>query len=193
MLGSVDGVHRGYTRGWAFDPGAPTSRLIVRMVDATGAVIARGLADRYRADVHKAGHGDGHYGFALPVSDPRVLGTARFLCGPLGAELPRPGHGNGGAGARIFAHAGLMIRLDQPPGSAALSGWAIDRANPAERRVIRLRAERQTIAEQRATLFRPDSIEAGSDGFHGFSLALVRQTAPLFLDDLASGREFRIA
>ena len=193
IVGSIDGVHRGHTRGWAFDLAEPTSRLSIRMVDASGGVIAHVLADRYRADVQKAGYGDGHYGFAVPISDLAVVETARFLCGRLGAELPKPGSNTGHIASRTFVRGGYVLCLDQRPTGPSLTGWAIDRHHPQERRIIRLRAGQQTLAEQRATLYRRDSVEGSSDGFHGFSLPVPANTGALFLVDLASGLEFGIS
>ena len=193
VVGGIDGVHRGYTRGWAFDKADPTSRLSIRMVDAAGRVIAEALADRYRADVQKAGYGDGHYGFAVPVSDPALVATARFLCGRTGAELPRPRPNTGKPAGRTFNRGGYVLRVDQHPAGPALTGWAIDRHHPEERRLLRLRAGRRTLAEQRASLYRGDCTEANGDGFHGFSLPLSPHTGSLFVDDLASGLEFRIS
>lgn len=191
IVGGIDGLHRGHVRGWAIDLAEPTSRLAIRMVAPSGDLIAHALADRYRADVQKAGYGDGHCGFAVPVSSLPVVETARFLCGKLGTELPRPSAGT--PAHRTYDRVGYVLYLDQRPTGPSLTGWAIDRQHPEERRLIRLRAGRQTLAEQRATLYRRDSMEANSDGFHGFSLPLPSRTGRLFIDDLASGLEFGIS
>jgi hypothetical protein len=192
IVGCVDGMHRGHARGWAIDLEEPASRLTVRMVAPSGRLIAQGLADHYRADVQKAGYGDGHYGFALPAADAHGIEAARFLCGRLGTELPRPGS-RPARGAKIFRHGGYVLCLDRAAAGPVLTGWAVDRHHPDERRVIRLRAEGQPFAVQRATLFRRDSIERGSDGFHGFSLPWPSDRRPQFVDDLASGLQFRIS
>jgi len=191
VAGSVDGLYRGLARGWAMDLDEPTSRLTVRMVDASGRVIARGLADRYRADVQKAGYGDGYYGFALPAA-PHILEVARFLCGGRSTELPRP-NSKRGRRPKTFQRDGYVLCLDPGTAGSVLTGWAIDRHHPEERRLIRLRADRQSLAVQRATLYRRDSLDGGSDGFHGFSLPLPPHGGPLFVDDLANGFEFRIS
>ena len=197
VVGWVDGVHRGQIRGWALDPAAPTSRLIVEAVGEKGQLIARVLADRYRADVHKAGYGDGHHGFAVRFDDLIAPGKARFLCRRSNIELPGelrcavsvPGK----HGTRTIERAGYFLHLDRLPGGSCLTGWAVDRRSPDERRQLRLRAGRRPLAVQRATLFRPDSIERNSDGFHGFSLPLPSDTGGLYVDDMASGLEFRIS
>lgn len=193
VVGWVDGVHRGQIRGWALAPAAPTSRLIVEAVGEHGEPIARVLADRYRADVHKAGYGDGHHGFAIRYDDLLAAGKARFLCGRSRIELPGAAYILGKQGAKTFERASYVLHLDRLPGGPSLTGWAVDRRNPGERRQLRLRAGRQPLAEQRATLFRPDSVERNSDGFHGFSLPLPSDTGGLFVDDLATGLEFRIS
>lgn len=193
VVGWVDGVHRGKVHGWTLDPAAPTSRLIVEAVGEQGQPIARVLADRYRADLHKAGYGDGHYGFAVRYDDLTAAGKARFLCGRARIELPGAASIPGRQGARTFERAGYVLHLDHKPGGPCLTGWAVDRRNPEIRRQLRLRTGRQPLAEQRATLFRPDSIDRNSDGFYGFSLPLPSDTGGLFVDDLASGLEFRIS
>lgn len=191
VVGCVDGFHHGKARGWAMDPDEPTSRLVVRMVDASGSLIGQGLADRYRADVQKAGYGDGYYGFALPVAGATVASAARFLCGKLGTDLPRPPP-KLGSSAAIFRRGTYTLWLDQPAAGPVISGWAVERHQPAGRRLLCLRGDRKVLCEQRATLYRPDSIEGGSDGFHGFSMPRPRDTIQLFLSDVVSGLEFRI-
>lgn len=193
VVGSVDGIHRGQLRGWAMDLAEPTSRLIVQVVDDSGETIARLLADRYRADVQKAGYGDGHHGFAMQVVGPRTIAKARFFCGQPITELPQPKLVPGNPDTRILERADYVLCLDQGPARPCLTGWAVDRRHPEERRTLRLRTGQQPLAEQRATLFRPDSIERGSDGFHGFSLPLPSNTDRLFVEDLAGGLEFRIS
>lgn len=192
VVGSVDGLYRGQARGWAMDLDQPTFRLTVRMVDASGRVIADGLADRYRADVQKAGYGDGHHGFALPAADAHLVEGARFLCGERSTELPRP-NTKAGRRPRTFRRERYVLCLDQSATGPVLTGWAVDRHHPEERRLVRLRADGQALAIQRATLYRPDSIDGGSDGFHGFSLPLPPHAGRLFVDDLASGLAFRIS
>ena len=65
----------------------PSSRLTIEVVDARGDVIARTLADRYRADVARAGHGDGYCGFAVACSRLEAAGVPRFFCAEPRAEL----------------------------------------------------------------------------------------------------------
>ncbi len=176
------------------DLAKPTSRLVVEVADESGEVIARLLADRYRADVQKAGYGDGHHGFAMQIVSPDAIGKARFFCGRPLTELSRPKLVPGRPTTRTtFEHADYVLCLDQGLAAPCLTGWAIDRRHPEERRKLRLRAGRQPLAEQKATLFRPDSIERGSDGFHGFSLPLPSNTDHLFVEDLAGGLDFRIS
>ncbi|MDB5580901.1 MAG: glycosyl transferase family 2 [Bradyrhizobium sp.] len=193
VVGNIDGIHRGQIRGWAIDLAEPNSRLIIQVVDESDKVIVELLADRYRADVQKAGYGDGHHGFAMPAVSPRAMEKKRFLCGKPLTELSQPDLVSGNPGTRLFERADYVLCVDQIPATAHLTGWALDRSHPEERRTLRLRSGRQTLAERRATLFRCDSLERGSDGFHGFSLPLSSSTDHLFVEDLASGLEFRIS
>lgn len=192
IVGNVDGLHRGRVRGWATDLDEPVSRLTIRMMDTSGMVIARGVADRYRADVQKAGYGDGYYGFALPASDAEMARAARFVCEKDGIGLPSPLLGREGA-LKTFRRGSYILCLDKSGAEPTLAGWALDRNQPKERRLLCLRTERNILGEQRATLYRPDSIDGQGDGFHGFCLPVPRYSGALFLEDVVSGLAFRIA
>jgi hypothetical protein len=193
VVGSIDGIHRGQIRGWAIDLTEPSSRLIIQVVDESDKVIAELLADRYRADVQKAGYGDGHHGFAMPAVGPRDMEKKRFLCGKPLTELSQPNFVPVSSGARLFERADYILCHDRISASPHFTGWALDRNHPEQRRNLRLRTGHQTLAERRATLFRSDSLERGGDGFHGFSLPLPSNTDHLFIEDLAGGLEFRIS
>lgn len=168
----------------------PTSRLVVHVADPSGAIVTSTLADRYRADVQKAGYGDGHHGFAVPASN--LDAGARFFCGRQQTELSAAKPDTGKSRSVTLERAAYVLHLDERPGTSGVSGWAVDRLDPGERRQIRLRADDQPLVTQRATLFRPDSIDRGGDGFHGFSFPLPPHAGRLFVDDLASGLEFQI-
>jgi hypothetical protein len=171
----------------------PSTRLTIEVVGQAGEVIVRVLADRYRADVQKAGHGDGHYGFAVPS---RKLGpdrNARFFCGEPSVELNRLPPVPDVSRTRTFERGGVLLHLDYHLAGPSVAGWALNRNRIDDRRQLVLRAGKRPLSAQRATLFRPDSMQHGGDGFSGFCLPLPTDTADLFIDDVASGLEFRIS
>jgi hypothetical protein len=174
------------------DVSQPSMRLAVDIVSESGEAIMTVLADRYRADVQKAGYGDGHYGFAVQSSKLRAIRRPRFFCGQPRVEL-RPPSRPAAAGAKTWERASLLLHLDGHPTGPRLAGWAMDRDRLGERRRLQLRAGSRFLAVQRATLFRPDSMAAGGDGFHGFWMPLPPDTNNLYIDDMTTGLEFRIS
>lgn len=53
--------------GWAFDSAAPATPLSIAIIEADGAMVAAGLANRYRDDLVDAGCGIGWCAFSLRV------------------------------------------------------------------------------------------------------------------------------
>jgi hypothetical protein len=91
LSGFVERVSRNAAHGWARDPTDPQRRLLLEAV-VDGQVLARAEADSFRGDVADAGHGDGHCGFRLDLSEHalglgdrvltvRVAGTGQVLAG----------------------------------------------------------------------------------------------------------------
>jgi hypothetical protein len=68
--GYLDAASRTQVSGWAWIPGHPDEPLALEVLD-NGEVIARVLANRYRADLKAASIGDGRHGFELLI--PRGL------------------------------------------------------------------------------------------------------------------------
>ena len=66
LRGRLDDVERRRINGWACDPEAPETRVVL-VVLLNGAEIARLAADRYRPDLAEAGIGDGRHGFELEL------------------------------------------------------------------------------------------------------------------------------
>jgi hypothetical protein len=64
--GNVDGLFERAVHGWAQDPDRPETRLDL-VIRADGREVARGTADRHRADLVAQNIGDGGYGFRIPV------------------------------------------------------------------------------------------------------------------------------
>jgi autotransporter-associated beta strand protein len=64
--GYLDSASRTKVRGWAWSPDHPDASLVLDVLD-NGEVIARVLANRYRADLRAAGIGGGRHGFELTI------------------------------------------------------------------------------------------------------------------------------
>lgn len=86
--GALDGFDGRRVHGWAFDPAAPSRRLVVEIVVAGRATAV--VADESRPDLAAAGKGDGLHGFSLILDDPihpasivvaRLAATGQDLAG----------------------------------------------------------------------------------------------------------------
>ena len=66
-IGYLDKVGAGMVQGWACHVPEISRRLVVRLY-LDDQFVAEGVADQQRDDVRDAGHGDGQYGFQLPVA-----------------------------------------------------------------------------------------------------------------------------
>lgn len=64
--GHFDDIVNGHADGWVLIPQQPQRRAEVEIL-CDGRVVARGLADRFRADLRDAGIGDGHCAFSLAI------------------------------------------------------------------------------------------------------------------------------
>lgn len=162
--GLVEGVVDGRLTGWAFDPNSPFERVVVSMLDPDrGRVTA--VADRYRADLHLAGYGDGHVGFAIPL---RGGTPAGIVAGPDDERLPdSPIEPASTADVPELRVGTVVLRLDPPHLSGRrVSGWAVDSRDPFRPLRLGLAAQGRMLNETRASRFRPD--RAGA--FCGFVL-----------------------
>jgi hypothetical protein len=76
--GYVDGVLGADVLGWCCRPGDYDVRLAVEIF-VDGATVASGTADLPRADVARAGYGDGRFGFRIPLPRACADGAAHTL------------------------------------------------------------------------------------------------------------------
>jgi hypothetical protein len=74
VVGSLDTIADGTCYGWAVVPGTDNAIEIGIAVDGT--VMAGGLADRFRQDLHEAGHGSGNHAFVIEL--PASVRDSRF-------------------------------------------------------------------------------------------------------------------
>lgn len=91
IVGRVDGVRNGKVYGWAFNSDNPDEHLEIK-VSRSGAVIAAGFADRFRADLPEAGIGKGDHAFdiALPPEISSFHGVIAIARSALDGEAPLP-------------------------------------------------------------------------------------------------------
>jgi hypothetical protein len=83
----IDGIDpRGNITGWGWAPKRPQQRLDVNAYVGEE-VVSFGTANLPRADVKKAGYGDGNYGFSLPLSGSLLDGRPR----PFSIRFEAPG------------------------------------------------------------------------------------------------------
>jgi glycosyltransferase involved in cell wall biosynthesis len=66
LRGHVDAIRHNFISGWAHDPEQGESPVKLR-VTANNRLIGQVLANRYRADLEKAGFGNGNKSFSLPI------------------------------------------------------------------------------------------------------------------------------
>lgn len=185
-IGYIDGHSRGQIRGWVVDLEFPGQRVVVHVESARGRDRRQVIADRYRADVHKQGIGDGYCGFAVPARFFPASARIRFLCGQPLRELGRFTLPAPGRRATTFRKGPLVVRLDRRPASDGLTGWALHRQDLEDRRRLLLCANGHILASQTATLFREDSLAEGGDGLHGFSLPPIDVSRGLTVVDAST-------
>ena len=135
IKGFVDGCVAGEIRGWARDPSRPTGRVHVIALEGDR-VVAEALADQPRADLVKAGHGDGRHGFRLRLPAALLDGQPRRLhieaiVGGQPVKLRKgeveltPAEPEGGApSASAAARAAAATAIVEPePAPLALAVW----------------------------------------------------------------------
>jgi len=190
VVGFVDGVIHGHLCGWVYHPATPRHRLTVAVRDRSGRRRVA-LADRYRADVQRCGHGDGHYGFSLltgGLDDTSAVevtahGATTQLPIAYGDDLTIPPH--------IFTSGPYTLCADRGATAHFVSGWAVDVRFPLRRRTLRLLSGDHVVGQQRATLYRREVANAVCDGYYGFLFPcpLRSLTAPV-LQDVETGALF---
>ena len=91
----------------------------------------------------------------------------------------------------MVARGRYILSVDRMTQGAALTGWAIDAADPTRRRLLVLRRDGAIVARQWAALYRAELVVDGRDGFHGFGLPLP-DSGDIALEDAALGLHFAV-
>lgn len=171
-LGRFEGRRGPMLCGWAFDASAPGVRQRVVLSGTSGTKLCL-TADRFRADVLLAGHGDGHYGFSVPAArlgDPAMVQCRWADNGVLLEGNPLPTD-EAARPLALVRRGRWRLRVDGvPPGDNRLSGYAVDLARPGMRLRLGLSGPDGELDRARACLYRADCEGPGNDGFHGFVL-----------------------
>lgn len=135
VTGHFDHVTDGKASGWAYAPQSPDSRRTIEIL-ANGILVARGTADLPRADLARAGIGDGGHHFSLRLSYELHDGNEHALVardadtGVILAGGPHP-----------FQTAPRQFDLDLMPRAHALKQLSHELADPS-RAPLRSRANR---------------------------------------------------
>jgi hypothetical protein len=163
-------------------PGDPGKALDVTLATSDNAVTVR--ADRFRADLQRAGLAEGCYGFSVAAADlPGYRVGVNCVWADLGLALPGSPWSAPVNPGKTFTHGKVRLRVDTPlSGDRRLTGYVFDAAEPLHRVKLGAICEGALRDAVVASLYRSlDGDEAG-DGFHGFNLSLP---APLRM--LAAG------
>lgn len=175
VVGFVDGIADTLLAGWAFDPQSP-SRFLAVDIRTDRDVSVTVAADRYRADVHALGIGDGHCGFSVALRELGQFSAARIVISSIGAELPGSPVRFCDAAPPLRMIGSAAIRLDSLcPARMAISGWAVDVQDPSQRCKLSVRMPNGMRHCTRATLYRSDIALPNVDGFHGFHFEVPLQ------------------
>jgi len=174
IRGHHDGAHRTRITGWAQDPSAPERRAPI-VVICNGAVIARVAADRYRADLEKAGIGDGRHGIDVALGEALAI-DQRFeielRCADDWSLLPgspkiiEKAIEECRSGVDAFGE--LRGHIDDAD-HLRLRGWVQDVSNPTLTVALVISANDKIIGRVLANRFRDDLKKAGvGKGRHSF-------------------------
>lgn len=189
IVGWVDGVNRDRLNGWVLQRSLPQRRLTVELTGSSGMKVLV-LADRYRADVHQAGFGDGHYGFSIPMRHLAGQSAIRLVTGQPQIILGRVELSptiTAIASSDFFQCASYSLKIDRPAGPL-LTGWAFSQSEGHRRHILSLRIGENIVERRRATLYRPEIISEHCDGYHGFAFPLPESTKrSLALEDVETG------
>jgi hypothetical protein len=169
LPGRFEGLQRGWLIGWAWNPAQPLARVTVELLGDDG-TRRTALADRHRADVEIAGFGDGCYGFAAPAAPFRDARRIECIFSHSGFTLAGSPLVRGRSGAAVPVRRGsLAFAFDASRcGDPAVSGYAVDLAQPHRRLRMTLADNRIPLESTRACLYRPEARAHGGDGFNGF-------------------------
>ncbi|MFI4949396.1 MAG: Hint domain-containing protein, partial [Alphaproteobacteria bacterium] len=193
LRGYLDRVDNSRIEGWAFDPAAPDTRVLLVVLD-NGAEIGRVVADRYRQDLAADRIGDGRHAFELVVPGGFAPGVRHEIEVRCDTDW-RPLHGSPqvlglapppAAAAALGALRGQLDGCDR----RRMWGWAQDSAAPGRRVGLRVTVNGEVIGRVLANRFRADLEAAGiGDGRHGFELLIPSDLSPLEPHEIRVERE----
>lgn len=172
MHGHLDACTRLEVSGWAYAPELPVGErlVVVALVDGVG--VARGIANRLRADLAPAGIGDGRHAFLLNLPPELHDGRSHLLqvfAHSPGGSVELTGSPQTFVSTEAEAVRGALHILD----AGLIAGWALSRREPGRRLELQVTVNGVALAPVRAHDYRPDlrRPEIG-DGYHGFQMAV---------------------
>jgi hypothetical protein len=159
-------------------PSDPGRTLDVVLAVSDRAVTVR--ADRFRADLQRAGLAEGCYGFSVAVADlPGYRAGVSCAWADLGLALPGSPWSSPASPGADFRRGTIRLRVDAPLlGDRRLTGFVFDASDPLLRIRLGAACGGGVSDEVVASLYRSLDADDAGDGFHGFSLSLP---APLRL------------
>jgi hypothetical protein len=169
-IGYFEGRRENWLSGWAHDPAASHKAQKVLLLGGNG--VRRIItADRHRADVQRAGYGDGYCGFRVEMKP--FLEARHVECRWLESNDQLPGsprHVERPAAPLVRDRGSMWVGLDAPlRGDVRISGFVVDSRQPYRRARLGLFRGSVLLAVQRACLYRGEAASYGGDGFNGFA------------------------
>lgn len=170
VIGYLEAYVSNVLVGWVYLPEEPHRRLLLS-VEIAGRPVAAGVAHLDRQDVAQGGHGDGQYGFRIPIH--MEAGTPFRVCDATSgivlftqADLPEQ--------AGLLASDPSQIRgnVDAVLGTA-IKGWCWHPHDPGRTLRVRALVDGREVAGADADEARGDLVNAGiGDGHHAFTLPM---------------------
>jgi glycosyltransferase involved in cell wall biosynthesis len=202
LQGKLDLVRHDRLEGWARDSATP-DRPVALVVLVNGAEIARIVADRYRADLHAAGLGEGNHAFELVLpgglaadmpqeieicraTDWAPLPGSPAVLAPLGGERQLPAREIW----RALALPGTLSGNLDSVSRSRIAGWAQDGADGERPVGLVVKVNGRTLARILANRERADLATAGiGNGRHAFELVLPKPLSALVSQEISVLRE----
>ena len=183
LLGWLDDVKPTRITGWACDSEHPDRKVRVR-ITANDVVLGIVVADRERADLRQAGHGDGRFGFELVLDAGLLPGRTHQIRAERledGAELSgSPLTVQHGVVPAFAAQAATLRGHVDEATRTRIRGWAWDPASPHDPVGLQIVANGSLVAAATANRFRADLLRAGiGNGWHGFEVTIPGGLSPL--------------
>ncbi len=178
LRGNIEVANPARLAGWAQDK-SRSDAAVDLLITNNGVEAGSILADRYRADLEKAGIGNGHHAFDFKFP-PGAISTKshiiRILEKSSGAELPGSPVTLKASQSFEFATKALVGAINSVSPDR-IAGWARDELRPEVAVTLLISANEEPIGRVVANVYREDLKAAGlGDGCHAFEFADVARS-----------------